>query len=183
MSALATKLITAEEFMTMPEPADGSKQELVRGEIETMPPTKGRHGYAQLNIGILLGVFVKSNGLGWVVTESGVVIERDPDTVRGPDVSFYSIGRHPDPPGEYFDIPPDMVVEIRSPSDRPGRLQTKLRQYADNGVRLIWVADPADRTVTVYSGKKRGVVHEDDDQLDGGDVLPNFTCKVADCFV
>jgi Uma2 family endonuclease len=183
MSAIATKLITAEEFMNMPEPADGSKQDLVRGEIVTMPSPKGMHGIIQSKVDRLIGNFVDEHRLGWTVTESGVILERDPDTVRGPDVAFYSIQRQPNPPEDYFEVPPDLAVEIRSPSDRPGRIREKIRDYVANGVRLIWVVDPADRTVTVYAGRNRGVVYDESDTLDCGDVLPGFSCQVSQFFV
>jgi len=49
-------------------------------------------------------------------------------------------------------------------------------------VRLVWVVDPEDKTVMVYSGTMRGVEYDEADTLDGGEVLPNFTCKVADFF-
>src|SRR5207249_4297108 len=90
MATAPTKLLTAEEFFRLPEPPDGSKQELVRGEIVTMPPPGFRHGDVQLAIGSLLRQFVRANRLGRVTVESGVVTEDDPDTVRGPDVSFWS---------------------------------------------------------------------------------------------
>ncbi|MGL6095768.1 MAG: hypothetical protein ACRC7O_08250 [Fimbriiglobus sp.] len=64
MSAAATRLITAEEFGRMPEPPDGSKEELVKGVIVTMPPPKSRHGYVQLKCGRLIGNFVDSSRLG-----------------------------------------------------------------------------------------------------------------------
>ncbi|QEL15529.1 Uma2 family endonuclease [Limnoglobus roseus] len=182
MSATAAKLITAEEFSKMPDLVDGSKQELVRGVIVTMPPTKGRHGFVQANIAILLGGFVKTNRLGWVVTESGTVLERDPDTVRGPDVSFYSITRHPDLPDEWFEIPPDLAVEVLSPSDRRGRVREKVREYLANGVRIVWLVDPDPQTVTVYAGTLRGVEFDSTDTLDAADVLPGFTCQIADFF-
>lgn len=182
MSSVAAKLITAEEFSRRPQPADGSKEELVKGVVVTMPPPKGRHGYVQLKIGRKLGNFVEDNRLGWVVTESGTMIDRDPDTVRGPDVAYYSIARHPNPPDDYFEIPPDIAVEVLSPDDRWADVQEKVREYVAARVRLVWLADPESRTVTVYTGSMRGTEYAANDVLDGGDVLPGFSCKVADLF-
>lgn len=182
MSAVVTKLITAAEFARMPDPPDGSKQELVRGEVVTMPPTKGPHGFVQLNVGVILSGFVKANRLGWVVTESGTILERDPDTVRGPDVAFYSIARQPTIPEEWFEIPPDLAVEVLSPSDRRGRVREKIREYLANGVRVVWLVDPDARTVTAYTGTLRGIEFDSTDTLDAADVLPGFSCRVADFF-
>ena len=182
MSAVITRTITAEEFARMPNPADGSKQELVKGEIFEMPPVKGRHGIIQLEIGSILRAHVKPKRLGWVAVESGTILERDPDTVRGPDVSFYSIARQPQMPEDYFEIPPDLAVEVLSPDDRRKKVREKIAEYVDSGVRLIWLVDPDAQTVTVYNGSQRGVEYIETDTLDGGDVLPGFTCPVADFF-
>ncbi len=182
MSATALKLITAEEFGRMPNPPDGSKQELVKGVIVTMPPPKGRHGIVQLAIGAILHNFVKPKRLGWVVTEAGTKLERNPDTLRGPDVAFYSISRQPKPPEGYFEIPPDLAVEVLSPDDRSGKVREKIREYIAAGVKLIWLVDPDAQTVRVYHKSIRGSELDETDTIDGGDVLPEFSCKVADFF-
>ncbi len=182
MTATLPKLLTAEEFAKLPNPADGSKQELVKGRIVLMPPPQARHGELQLEIGARLREFVKPNRLGWVVTESGVIIDTDPDTVRGPDVSFYSITRVPQRELGYFAIPPDLAVEVLSPDDRRPRVLAKIREYITAGVKVVWLIDPETNVVTVYSGNMRGVEHHETDTLDGGTVLPGFTCPVADLF-
>jgi Uma2 family endonuclease len=182
LSNATVKLMTAEEFARRPEPADGSKEELVRGEIETMPPTRVRHGHVQGNAYMLLKSFVKSRDLGWVVVESGVILDRDPDTVRGPDVSFWRKERMPELPEHYGEIPPDLVVAVLSPGDRPGRVRDKVTQYLASGVKLVWLVDPETRTVTVYAGKLPGAKLGETDSLDGGEVLPGFTARVSDLF-
>ena len=182
MTLLATKLITAEEFGRMPDPPDGSKQELVQGVIVTTPPPKARHGHVQLEIGALLRAVVRPNRLGWVVTESGTIIDRDPDTVRGPDVAFYSITRQPEFPTDYFEIAPDIAVEVLSPDARRAAVRAKIREYVVAGVRLIWLVDPETRTVLEYRGSLRGTEYDEADTLTGADVLPEFTCRVADFF-
>lgn len=73
-------------------------------------------------------------------------------------------------------------MEVRSPGDRPGRLRKKVQKYLDSGVPLVWVVDPEARTVMVYQGTNRGVEYDENDTLDGGEVLPGFTCKVAEFF-
>lgn len=178
------KLITAEEFSRMPDPPDGSKQELVRGVIVTMPPPKGLHGYTCSRVDRRVGNFVDSHGLGHVfANDTGFVTERDPDTVRGPDVSYWSKTRLPEiPKDEYIDIPPDLAVEVVSPSDHFTRINRKVIEYLDKGVRLIWVVDPEDRTVTMYRSRTNYAILTENETLDGGDVLPGFSCKVAELF-
>lgn len=182
MPAVLNKLVTAEEFANFPNPPDGSKDELLRGEVITMPPPKGRHGYVQAMIAYLLLNAVRPGKLGWVLTESGVVIERDPDSVFGPDVSFYSAARHPNRPEGYFEIPPDLVVEVLSPDDRRKKVHEKIKDYVKNGVKLVWLVDPEVKTVTVYAGSLRGTELDESEMITGGDVLPGFTCKVAEFF-
>ncbi len=174
--------ISAEKFAEMPNPIDGSRQELVRGEIEDMPPVKGRHGIVQLEIGSILRAYVKPRQLGWLAVESGTILERNPDTVRGPDVAFYSMARQPEMPEGYFEIPPDLAVEVLSPDDRRKNVREKIAQYVASGVKLVWLVDPEAQTVMVYSGTTRGIEYGDTDSLDGGDVIPGFTCTVAELF-
>lgn len=180
--ALSTEFITAEEFAAMPQPADGTRQELVRGKVIQMPPVQGRHGFVASKIDRKVGNFVDDRKLGWVVVESGVILRRDPDTVRGPDVSFYSIDRHPEPPDRYFEIPPDLAVEVLSPDDRRSKVREKIREYISQGVKLVWLVDPEAKTVTVYRGSLRGSEFDESEILDGGDILPGFTCPIADFF-
>lgn len=182
MSALATRLITAEEFAEMPDPEDGSKQELVRGEIVTMPPTKQIHGLVQIQIGWLLKNAVMPKRLGWVGCESGVITERDPDTVRGPDVYFFKRSRFPERPTGWTDGAPDLVVEILSPSNRRNEMRAKVAEYLAAGSKIVWVVDPESKTVMVYSGNLRGVELGESDIVIGGEVLPEFSCKVEEFF-
>jgi Uma2 family endonuclease len=183
MSVAQQPPITADEFAKMPDPPDGSRLELVRGEVMVMPPPKGKHGIVCSEIAWVLKNFVKPNKLGWVTTnDTGVVLEKGPDTVRGPDVAFWSIARQPQQPEGYFLIPPDLAVEVLSPDDRRNDVRTKIKEYVFYSVRLIWLVDPDTRTVTVYRGSMRGTEFDESDTLDGGDVLAGFSCKVSDLF-
>jgi Uma2 family endonuclease len=175
--------MTVAEFERMLDPEDGSKLELVRGEVVIMPPAKGKHGVCCQRIGRFLGNHVDPTRLGWVTTnDTGVVLERGPDTVRGPDVAFWSIKRQPEMPEGCFLIPPDLAVEVLSPDDRRSDVRAKIKDYVFYSVPLVWLVDPETRTVTVYRGTMRGVELDESDTLDGGDVLPGFSCKVSDLF-
>jgi len=182
MPAVMDKLLSAEDFAARPEPLDGSKEELLRGEVITMPPPQGLHGGTQALIAHLLLSVIRPRKLGWVRTESGVVIEREPDSVFGPDVAFFSISKHPTPPEGYVETPADIVVEVRSPEDRPKHVRKKIKDYVKNGVKLVWLVDPEERTATVYAGSLRGTELDESETITGGDVLPEFSCKVADFF-
>lgn len=184
MTTTAVKLVTAAEFARRPDPPDGSKEELVRGVIVTMPPPGFRHGEVQLAIGSLLRQYVRSNRSGRVTVESGLQTEIDPDTVRGPDVAFWSAERLPleKTPEVYPDVAADLVVEIQSPSSRRQTTQGKIREYLDRGVRMVWIVDPEAHTVTVYRQPSEGRLLWHEATLTGEDVLPGFQCRVADFF-
>jgi Uma2 family endonuclease len=184
MATVAQKLITAEEFLKMPEPADGSKQELVRGEIISMTAPGFRHGVRQLRAARLLDDYVTTKRIGRITVETGLVTERDPDTVRGPDVSYWSAERLPldQEPEGYPDVPADLCVEVLSPSNRPGQIREKLHEYFTRGVRMVWLIDPEDRAVRVYRSPQEARLFHEGATLDGEDVLPGFSCPVADLF-
>ena len=184
MSVVTHRLITAEEFSLMPDPPDGSRQELVRGVIETMPPPSTYHGVCCARLGRRLGNFVEEKNLGFIASnDSGFITERDPDTVRGPDLSFWIRERLPQLPAEgYVALAPDLVVEVVSPSDVFSRINKKLQHYLKHQVRLIWLVLPEDRSVTVYRPQAAPVTLVNSDQLSGEDVLPGFTCPVQELF-
>lgn len=185
MATVTEKLLTAEEFSRLPNPPDGSKQELVKGEIVTMPPPGFEHGDIQLTIGSLLKQFVRAQGLGRVTVESGVKTEQGPDTVRGPDIAFWSKERlpldQPRPKG-YPDVAPDLCAEVLSPSNRLGQIRDKIQEYFARGVRMVWIVDPEDHTVRVYRSPDEGRIFHEKATLSGEDVLPGFSCLVAEFF-
>jgi Uma2 family endonuclease len=183
MSTVTQKLIAAEEFARMPDPADGSQQELVRGVIVSMPPPGGRHGVCCLKLGRRIGAFVDDNKLGTAaLIDTGFITERDPDTVRGPDISFWSRDKLPEVPAGYIEVAADLVVEVVSPGDYYARIQRKVSEYLTKGVRLIWIVDPEDRSVAVFREGQKPRVLGENEILSGDDVLPGFTCRIADIF-
>jgi Uma2 family endonuclease len=184
MSTATSQLLTAEEFCALPDPVDGSKQELVRGKVVTMPNPGLEHGEVQVNVAFAIKTFLKLKPLGRVATESGTVTERKPDTVRGPDVSYYSMERLPLDKRVvgYHDEAPDLCVEVVSPSNTKKELRAKIKEYFFAGVRMVWVVDPEDRSVVVLRAPDEGRTLYDEATLDGGDVLPGFSCKVSDPF-
>ena len=184
MAVVKLPPMTVEEFSKLPDPDDGSRLELVRGVVLALPSSQAKHGLCCSRVGRKLGNYVDDNKRGWVASnDTGVVLERGSDTLRGPDVAFWSIERQPSEPDGYFEIPPDIAVEVVSPSDRKKDIRAKIKEYVFFGVRLIWLVDPDARTVTVYAGSLRGTELDESDTLDGGDVLSGFSCKLADFFV
>lgn len=180
-TATEKKLLTAEEFFLLPDPVDGSQQELIRGEVITMPPPGGLHGVCCSKTDRRLGRFVEENDRGTVTcNDAGFITERNPDSVRGPDVAFWSKERLPVVPVGYIPIAPDMLVEVLSPSNTSKQIFAKLKEYFAMGVRLVWVLAPEDRTLTIYRTPDEGRVLHETATVTGEDVLPGFTCRVSD---
>ncbi len=175
------RLLTAEEFAQLPEEDGFYRYELVRGRVVREPGPGWPHGRLASRLHVRLATFVEERGLGYIVLETGYIVERGPDTVRGPDVSFVSRARLGDKhPEVYPELGPDLAVEVLSPSNRPREMAEKLAQYFSAGTRLAWVIDPKRRTAKVYRpGRDVRVLHEQD-ELDGEDVVPGFRCRLAD---
>jgi len=168
-------LLTGEDLLRLPD--RGRRYELVRGELVEMSPPGGSHGKRALRLGRIVDEFVERSGLGTAAVESGFYLARSPDTVRGPDVLFISKERL-DPDVEvdgYFEVVPDLAVEVASPGDTYTEISSKVDEYLHAGVRLVWVVDTRARKVTVYPG---GQILSEQDTLGGGDVLPGFEVPV-----
>jgi len=175
-------LLTLEEFERLPED-DRCNDELVRGRLVREPPPTSQHGHFQLRVGRLLAEFVERHGLGLTFVETGYILSDDPATVRAPDVSFVARDRAADYPSDRLGrTPPDLAVEIVSPSSRAAELQERVLDYFDAGIRLVWVIDPSSRTVTVYRTHSDIRLLRGDDELDGGDVLPGFRLPLGELF-
>jgi Uma2 family endonuclease len=139
-------LISAEQFLRMPDPPNGAKQELVRGEVITMPGPGGLHGVTCARISRRIGNFVDDRQLGWVMgNDTGFLTHRDPDTVRGADVAYWSKQRLPEVPVGYLLIAPDLGVEVLSPSNTSKQIREKIEEYFACGVAMVWVVAPEDR--------------------------------------
>ena len=183
LTPLGTKPITAEELLEMD--AKGKRGELIRGVFCPVMSAGEEHGAIVSNLVILLGVVVKPNRLGRILaSDSGVQVETDPDTVREPDIAFISSERRP--PGSvvkgYTEIPPDLVVEVVSPSDSMREVNDKARMWVDAGVRLVWVLWPETKMIEVHRSGEPVVTLRENDTLTGGEALPQFSCPVAEVF-
>lgn len=184
MATADVKLVTADEYGQIPETTDGTRLELIRGEVVAMTRPTWEHGEIQIALGALIFLFLRSNPIGRVAVESGVITERNPDTLRGPDVSFFARERMPLGVRMpcYAEMTPDLCVEVISPSNTRRQLNEKLKEYFATGCRMAWVVDPEERSVTVYRTPLEGRVIKEGGSLDGEDVLPGFTCQVAEIF-
>jgi Uma2 family endonuclease len=166
MATVTQPLLTAEEFARRADP--GYPEELVKGRIVTGPTPGLRHGQVCAQIVFLLKLAVEDRELGRVLSnDSGVVTERGPDSVRGPDVSFYSYAKVPkgSAPEGYAAVPPDVVFEVLSPHDRWPLVLGKVAEYLNAGVAAVVVVDPARGVVHTYEGDEPVRISGDADEL------------------
>jgi Uma2 family endonuclease len=183
----AGKLLTVEEFLALcerPEYAD-TQLELDEGRLVVMPPAGDLHGTLCAYIGRWPYPEIhRKRGVGRVAcNDPGLLLSRDPDTVRAPDLAYYreNVRLEEISPGLAKRLP-DLVVEVLSPSDRLGMVMRKVQQYLRAGIAMVWVVDGESRNVTVYRAGREPRVLEENEVLDGEEVLPGFTCAVAELF-
>ncbi|MCY3951298.1 MAG: Uma2 family endonuclease [bacterium] len=176
-----TALLTAADLLRLD--AEGVRGELIRGELCETLPAGQRHGKIVMRLGARLVVFAEAGRLGTVVgSDSGVRLERDPDTVREPDIAFTSVERLPlgaDVEG-YAEVVPDLVVEVASPGDSRWAAHDKARMWLSHGVRLVWVVYPQTRSVEVHRSESPIETIIGEGVLDGLDVVPGFSCPLSE---
>lgn len=186
MATATTSQLTASEFrewVCRPENA-ARWWELDRGRIIEMPPPQAPHGTLCGWIGHLLWSFAISRGKGRVTTnDTGLIVEENPDTVRAVDVMFFDASTPFEQiPMGYEATLPALVIEVRSPSDRPNPMSRRIAQYLARGVLMVWVVDPEDQSVGIHRRGELPVVAFDDDVLPGFDILPDLKMRAADLF-
>ena len=175
------KLLTAADLLRLH--SEGVRGELIQGVLRQTMSAGFRHGKIIMLLGARLVSHVEPAGLGHVFgSDAGVLLERNPDTVREPDVAYVAAARLPldaDISG-YCPVVPDLVVEIVSPTDDEREVANKSTMWLHYGARMVLVINPASRTIQVRRPGAPAVILTVHDTLDGGDVLPGFTCPVRD---
>jgi Uma2 family endonuclease len=181
-----TKRMTADEFadwVLRPE-NEARHYELYRGEVEEVSRPGERHGVVCANVVGKLHHYKQQTKRGYVLcNDPGVILERDPDTVRGPDVAYFpKRKRYEDMNPKFIEDPPALVVEVLFPNDRIGKVTRRVAEFLRAGVRLVWLLDPEACDVTVYPAGKPSYVVEPKGEITGDDVLEGFRCAIAEFF-
>ena len=179
--------MTVEEFVAWGSRPENSERrfELDLGEPIEVPPQGELHGFVCWLVIAALTEYVYRRGSGYLLTNNcGLIVTRDPDTVRGPDVMVFLGHWAPDQTRcDYVEQGPNLIVEVFSPSDKPGRLNRRIDQYHRLGVPLVWVVFPEEQTVNVCRPNEFPKVLDETDDLTGNGVLPDFSCPVRNLFV
>ncbi len=177
------QLMTADELLALPH--GQFRYELINGELKKMSPAGHDHGRIVMQLAGPLQQFVKEKKLGKIyAAETGFLLTTDPDTVRAPDVAFIRqervdrVGRSKG----YWIGPPDLAVEVISPSDTIGEVGGKVKMWLEAGTHLVWVVSPKRLTVTVYRSLDDIQKLTEKDTLGAGNVVPGFQILIAEIF-
>ena len=183
MTAAESELLTADDLLRLC--STGVRGELIRGVLRETTPAGEEHGWIVTNLVSEIGAFAKPRRLGRLIaSDAGILLERDPDTVREPDIAFTSAERLP--PGganpKYAEVVPDLVVEVVSPGDSAGEVADRAAMWLGHGVQLVWIVQPSSRTIEAHRAGAAARTLGQADRLDGEDVLPGFDCPAAAVF-
>ena len=182
MVTATAHLLTTADLAALPE--DGTRHDLVEGELVEVSRPKYRHGRVQGRLGALVGHFIYTHNLGDAITEAGFILDHNPDIVRGPDFAFVAAARTLpyDDQDRYFEGAPDLVVEIVSPNDMAIEVRERIDHYFTAGCRLIWIIHPLFKTIEVHRPNNTVSVLRENDILDGEAVISGLRIPVADLF-
>ena len=181
--AIAEALLRLEDYLSLPD--TGTRTELVQGRIIEMPPPEPKHGRFCGKIAMFVGIYVYEHQLGEVISnDAGVITRRNPDSLRGPDIAFYSQAKLPsnDTWEGYFDFVPDLVFEVRSPSDRWSEMVQKAGEYLAAGVPIVVVLNPDTKSAHIFEGDQAPRILGPEDTLSFPGILDGFALVVGRIF-
>lgn len=155
--------------------------EIVNGQPEEKAAFGGKHGLVATRLAVRLGSFIEASQLGEVSTRANFKLVTNE---RIPDLSFVAADRIPPEgvPEGVWQIPPDLAVEIISPNDLHEKVSGKVLEYLEAGVQQVWIVSPEHRTVTIFRSMEQVQVFSGDRKLESPDLLPGFSCSLAEIF-
>lgn len=146
---IAVTRMTAAEFLDLPEDSNKNRYELVHGEVIVSPAPNLDHAFVVVRLLNLIGMHVQVHHLGELVSDIDTPF--GPDDVRRPDLLFFSTARLGHLAGDYPDAPPDLCIEVLSPSNAGYDRTDKFDLYQKSGVTHYWIIDPMERTLEAYT--------------------------------
>lgn len=191
MSTVATRLMTADEFYDWANSPENRDRpcELERGAVVDLSFRGKRHGMVCANVAAILGNHAANRGRGFVCANNvGVLVECDPDTVRGPDVLFFDDEEEAVRIEEvYSATPPHLAVEVLSTDDTYARIIQRVVEFLRMGTPLVWILDPDAENIMVWQPGTGPDLYQvkvvkPDGELTGETVLPDFRCRVAELY-
>lgn len=151
-------------------------EQAASGEVILMVPTGGESGYRNSLINAQIVAWAEVHG-GWVF-DSSTLFCLPNGAKRSPDVSWVRDSRWQqltsDERAGFPPLGPDLVVELRSPSDRLIDLQEKMAEYRSNDVQLGWLIDPIANRLHIYRPDQDVEILERPDSVSAGDLCPGL---------
>ena len=149
MTITSSKSLTLEEFLQLPETKPAS--EFLAGKIIQKPMPKGRHSCLQYEVCNVINQATKNQKIAYAFPElrctfANRSIVPDIAVFRWQNIPFLSDGQVPD----RFSLPPNWVIEILSPEQKPNQVIGKIVSCLENGSELSWLIDPDDESVLVF---------------------------------
>jgi Uma2 family endonuclease len=172
-----TAPMTIEEFLKLPE-VEGEKMELINGEVVSMAYAGFLHETVKSNLNEILVVWLSQHRIGKVFVETTYRLNGE---ALAPDLSVLRNERLTPVTKELPQGAPDLAIEVVS-SETAARLRNKIGQYLKYGSKAVWVVYPEERLVEVHSANRQVTILDQDQVLEGHDVLPGFSTPVSAIF-
>ena len=180
----APKVMTAEEYVTLPDRQNGYSYELVRGALVLRDPgASWAHSYVQGKLSRYLDEWMEKFGRGQVGINVDCLVGENPDTIRIPDVAVLL---------QPFDAEnaflgrvrgaPDIAIEVLSPSNRPQQIRDKTSDYFRAGALRVWIADPEARAIVIHKADGTNIRFREKDRLEDPEILPGFALDMQKIF-
>lgn len=183
---ITLRRINHDEFEKLCQDNPDRSLELTKdGELEIMAPTGGESSRAESELIGELYVWNRQTKLGKTFSSSGAFILPN-GAERCADAAWLELSRWEaltlEQRKKFIPLAPDFLIELRSETDRLAKLQEKMEEYRDNGVRLGWLIDPQKQQVEIYRPGQDVEILEAPTSLNGGDVLPGFILDLRSIF-
>jgi len=180
VAAALPKTLTIEEFAQI---TDDGKFDLVDGEVWFVAGAAQRQGKYSARLAVHLGSYAMQTRLGEAYTaEFAYIVNRDTSTVLCPDVSFLTAAHVLPDNDDFHPGPPDIAVEVISPSETARRVGIKVGRYLEAGTAIVWCVYPKTRQIVVHEADRAPEILSVGDTLTGGSVLPEFALPLATLF-
>ncbi len=179
--ATSTNLMTWEAFEQLPD-GDGFHRELIEGELQVLPPPKSRHTLVAHRLYRAM-ISAEESADARVFMEAGYKLSTDPPSWVQPDISVLRNVRRRETKGEdYFLGPPELAVEVVSPSESASDLDRKVELMLKAGAIAVWVVYPLQSAVRVFRADGSATRHIIGDTLSLPEFLPGWELPVARVF-
>jgi Uma2 family endonuclease len=173
MPVVSTTKMTAEQFLLLGEDPPGVRLELVNGEVAVSPSPTPDHSHAVVNLITILNNYILDRNLGELHHDVDTIL--DQFNVRRPDVLYFSHARTHLIGAKAMEGPPDLAVEVISPSSMEVDREDKFAQYRDAGVAFYWIIDPANKSIEAWELRATSYVPIGHEEGDAVAKLPPFS--------